>query len=326
MKSSLLFRTYNIVRNFFFNIVNKEFLIFLFFLALSGAFWLLLALNDTYERELRIPVRLVGVPRHVVPTSSVDDTLKVTVRDKGYTLCAYMYGEHIKRIDIPFQTYIRQKGYGQVTQQELTKLIYSELYSSSHVVSVKPDKWEYFYNYGMHKRLPVRLAGGISADASYYLAKVVFSPDMVDVYGSQRMLDSIKYIYTERLNIRNLKDTIVRDLDLRSIKGVKCVPSRVRISVYPDILTEESVEVPITAQNMPEGKTLRTFPSRVKVIFTVGASIFRTIRLDRIKVIVDYNDLIANPSEKCTLKVSSVPRGVKNAHTEVSQVDYLIEE
>ena len=38
---------YSIVRNSFFNIVNKEFLIFLFFLALSGAFWLLLALNDT---------------------------------------------------------------------------------------------------------------------------------------------------------------------------------------------------------------------------------------------------------------------------------------
>ena len=51
---------YSIVRNSFFNIVNKEFLIFLFFLALSGAFWLLLALNDTYEKELNTKYWQVG--------------------------------------------------------------------------------------------------------------------------------------------------------------------------------------------------------------------------------------------------------------------------
>lgn len=317
---------YSIVRNSFFNIVNKEFLIFLFFLALSGAFWLLLALNDTYEKELRIPVRIVNIPKNVVPTSDTEDTIKVTVKDKGYTLCTYIYGDKLKRIDIPFSSYIKNKGYGSVSASELSKLIYAELYSSSKVTGVKPDKLEYFYNYGMHKRLPVRLAGNIQADASYYLAKIEFSPDMVDVYGSQKMLDSIKYIYTERINIKILKDTIRRDLDLMEIRGVKCVPSRVRMAVYPDVLTEESAEVPISALNMPEGKVLRTFPSRVKVVFTVGASIFRTINTNKFKVVVDYNEILSAPSDKCTLKIASVPHGVKNAHTEIEHVDYLIEE
>ena len=38
-----------IVRGFLFTLVNKEFLIFLFFLLLSGIFWLLMTLNETYE-------------------------------------------------------------------------------------------------------------------------------------------------------------------------------------------------------------------------------------------------------------------------------------
>ncbi len=314
------------VRNSFFNIVNKEFLIFLFFLALSGAFWLLLALNDTYEKEVKIPVRIVNIPKNVVLTSDADDTLRVVLRDKGYTLCAYLYGDGVKRVDLPFSSYIKKTGYGMLSTSELSKAIYQEIYSSSRIVSIKPEKFEYFYNYGMHKRIPVKMYGNIIPSASYYLAKVEFSPQMVDIYGSQRMLDSIKYVYTERVNIHNLKDTIVRDLNLTTIRGVKCVPSHVKVSVYPDVLTEESVEVPIVAVNMPEGKVLRTFPSRVKVIFTVGASIFRTISPEKFKVVVDYNNLIANPSEKCTLKVASMPHGVRNAHTEVSQVDYLIEE
>lgn len=326
MRRNPIYRIFLLVRNSFFKLVNKEFLIFLFFLALSGAFWLMLALNDTYEKELRIPIRIVNVPKNIVPISNVDDTLKVTVRDKGYTLCAYLYGDKIKTINIPFSFYLKQKGVGSVSFAELSKLVYQELFSSSRIVSIKPDKYEYFYNKGKHNRVPVKLSGRLLPDASYYIAKVEFSPKMVDVYGSSKMLDSIKYVYTERMNVHNLKDTIVRELDLRNIRGVKFVPSRVKISVYPDVLTEESVEVPITALNMPDGKILRTFPSRVKVTFTVGASIFRSIRMDKFKAVVDYNELMAAPSEKCNVKIASVPHGVQNARAEQPQVDYLIEE
>lgn len=314
------------VRNSFFRIVNKEFLIFLFFLALSSSFWLLLALNDTYEKDIRIPVRISDIPKKVVLTSNSDDTIRVTLRDKGYTLCAYLYSDIIKRIDLPFSSFIKKKGYGAVSSAELSKAIYQELYSSTRIVNLKPDKLEYFYNYGMHKRMPVKLFGSVIPSASYYLAKVEFSPNVVDVYGSQKMLDSLKCIYTERLSIRNLKDTIKRELVLQNIKGVKCVPSKVKISVYPDILTEETFEVPIVAVNMPEGKTLRTFPSRVKVIFTVGARAFRSISPDKFKVVADYNELQNNPSEKCSLHIVSVPHGIRSAHIEQSQVDYLIEE
>ena len=118
----------------------------------------------------------------------------------------------------------------------------------------------------------------------------------------------------------------MRMIDLRKIRGVKCVPSMVKISVYPDVLTEESIEVPITAVNMPEGKVLRTFPARVKVVFTVGASNFRNVTPDKFRIVVDYNELQANPSEKCNLRIAQVPHGIKNVHTEVAQVDYLVEE
>ena len=326
MKHNILTDICGFFRNSFFRLVNKEFLIFLFFLALSGAFWLLLALNDTYEKEIRFPIRIVNIPKNVVLTSEMDDTIRVVVRDKGYTLCTYLYGDVIKRIDLPFSSYVKKKGYGMVTTTELSKLVYQEIYSSSKIQSVKPDKIEYYYNYGMHRRMPVKLFGNVVPSASYYLAKVEFSPKTVDVYGSQKTLDSMKCVYTERVNIRNLKDTIVKTLELRNVKGVKCVPSHVKISVYPDVLTEESVEVPIQAVNMPEGKVLRTFPSRVKVVFTVGASIFRSVSPDKFKVVVDYNDLSDNPSEKCTLKIVSMPHGIRNAHTEQPQVDYLIEE
>ena len=64
-----------IVRGFLFTLVNKEFLIFLFFLLLSGIFWLLMTLNETYEMEFRIPIKVVNIPKNVVLTSEDTDTV-----------------------------------------------------------------------------------------------------------------------------------------------------------------------------------------------------------------------------------------------------------
>jgi hypothetical protein len=119
---------------------------------------------------------------------------------------------------------------------------------------------------------------------------------------------------------------VVHEIGLRKIKGVKCDPEVIKVAFYPDILTEESVEVPIRAINMPEGKILRTFPARVKVVFVTGASMFRSIKPEDFSVIVDYNELADKPSEKCNIYLRSFPHGVTKAHTVVEQVDYLIEQ
>jgi len=318
-------RIYSIVRNFLFSSINKEFLIFLFFLCLSGAFWLLMTLNETYEKEIMVPVCLAGVPEGVVVTSETDDTIRVSVRDKGYFLLAYLYGNNIRPVNIDYRTFVRNSEKGTVTAAEMQKLIYPQLYSSSRIVSVKPEKYEFFYTKGQNKLVPVSVRGKILPEKSYYIAKISVLPEKVRVYASERVLDSIKNAYTELLNISNLADTVSRNIDLRKIRGAKFVPATVAVTIYPDVLTEETVEVPITAVNMPDGKILRTFPPRVSVLFTAGASMFRNIRPEQFKVVADYNDILAHPSEKCSIYLKQYPSGVRNAVLEVEQVDYLIE-
>lgn len=48
-----------------------------------------MTLNETMEREFKIPMRLTGVPRNAVITGELPDTVRVTVRDKGFTLVTY---------------------------------------------------------------------------------------------------------------------------------------------------------------------------------------------------------------------------------------------
>ena len=298
----------------------------MFFLCVSGTFWLIMALNETYEREIKVAVQLENMPKENVLTSISDTTLRVTVRDKGYTMLAYLYGEKINALKIDFKTYAKGNGRGSVPVSDLLKQLNSQLFSSSRVTGVKPDKVEFFYNDGSYKRVPVRFIGKVSAGQSYYIAKTLLSPDSVTVYASDELLDSITYAVTEQRRFSNVTDTLSEELRLRTIRGAKFVPQIVTLSLYTDVLTEESVEVPIKAVNMPDGKVLRTFPSRVKVLFVTGASVYRTIRPDDFVVEVDYDELVDNPSEKCSIHLRVVPANVRNAHTELQQVDYLIEQ
>ncbi len=315
------------VRNFLFSTMNKEFLIFLFFLALSGSFWLMMTLNETYEKELDIPVRLVGVPRNAVITDDLTDTVHVVVKDKGFTLVTYQYGRTFRPLTFKFSTYADEdKGKGTVPYAEVQRQVLAQLYGSSKLLSVKPAKFDFYFTYGASKKVPVVFRGKITTTKSYYLAHTEFYPSTVTVYANKSQLDQLKQVEIEPFNQVNLQDTIHRNVRLQKIRGVKIVPSMVRLAVYPDVLTEETVDVPITAINMPAGMVLRTFPSKVTVHFTIGASLFRTIKDDMFKVVVDYNEIISQPSDKCTLQLRSVPRSVSKAHLDIQKVDYLLEQ
>ena len=307
--------------------MSKEVLIFLFFLALAGIFWLNLALNETYEKEFAIPVSVVGAPKNVVLTSAETDTVKMTIRDKGFTLLSYLYGEGLRKLSVNFRTYSKNNGTGSISALDLQKMVYQQLANGSRITSVKPEKLEFFYNYGAKKQVPVRWSGRVIPEELYFISGVHYSPDSIIIYAPEAKLDSINMVYTEQLNFANFRDTLVVDCELNKIKGVKMVPDKIKVTFFTDVLTEEKIEgIPVQCINMPEGLILRTFPAKVAVSFVAGVSTFRNLKKEDFTVIADYNEIKRNPSsEKCHIYLKTVPSGISRTRLETSSVDYLIE-
>ena len=224
-----------------------------------------MALNETYEKEFAIPVSVVGIPKNAVLTSDEVDTVRMTIRDKGFTLLTYMYGDVLKKISISFKTYSKNNGTGSVSAQDLQKMVYQQLASGSRITSVKPEKLEFYYNYGAKKMVPVRWSGRVIPEELYFISSVHYSPDSVTIYASEEKLDSINMVYTEQLNYANFRDTLIANCELSKIKGVKMVPDHVKVAFFTDVLTEERIEgIPVEGINMPPGMLLRTFPAKVR--------------------------------------------------------------
>lgn len=320
-------RIYNIIKGFLSDFSGKEFLVFLFFLALSGIFWLMMTLNETYEVEYKVPLTIAGVPKNVVMTSEPSDTVRVTVKDKGFIIMTYSVYHELRPLTVKFSTYANAKtGHGSIPLADMMKMMRQQIYGSSLLTSLKCDKPDFTFNYGQNKKVRVVLMGKILPAKNYYLAHVQIVPEFVSVYASKQELEKIKDVLTENLNLTNINDTVTREVDLCAIAGAKIVPSKVKVTLYPDVLTEGSVDVPIVAVNKPKNLIIRTFPQTVKVRYTVGSMAYRLVRPSDFQVHVDYMQIADHPSDKCKLHLVSSSRFVREASLETSQVDYLIEQ
>ena len=316
-----------LIRNFLFSRTNREFLIFLFFLTLSGIFWLLMTLNEVYEKEVVVPVHITGVPSDIMLTSDETDTIKVTVRDRGIILMTYLYGEALTHVEVNFKNYDQGNGTGVISAAEFAKILKQHLTASSKIVSIKPERLKIYYTTGNYKKVPVRWKGRVIPEHLYFLSQVNYSPDSVTVYASEERLDSIHMVYTELLNYVDFRDTLAVDCRLRRMEGVKIVPDHVHITFYTDVLTEESVDgIPVKCINLPKGQQLRTFPAKVTVKFVTGVNVYRTLTPADFTVVADYNEIVSSRSDKCNLYLQQVPSGVTRASLVNKQVDYLIEE
>lgn len=318
---------YNILKSFLSDFSGKEFLIFLFFLALSGVFWLMMTLNETYEVEFKVPLVVSGVPKNVVMTSEPSDTVKVSLKDKGYVILVYTTYQQLRPLVVKFSTYAdKQSGKGEIPTTDIIRLVKQQIFGSTAITNLKYDQLSFTFNYGQNRKVKIELTGNIIPSNNYYLAHVQMVPEYATVYASKQVLSKIQTVLTEALNISNFSDTVTRVVSLRKIAGAKVVPSQVKVTLFPDVLTEGSVDVPITTINKPESLVVRTFPQTVKVKYNVGANLYRFVHPSDFVVNVDYKEIAAHPSDKCNLYLHSNSRFARNARLENTQVDYLIEQ
>lgn len=314
------------VKDFLLSYKSREFLIFLFFFFIAGGFWLLQTLNNDYEAEFSIPVRLKDVPNNVVLTSEPPSELRIKVKDKGTVLMNYMLGKSFFPVTFSFDDYKSRGNHVKVYASEFERKIRNQLNASTRLLAVKPDTLEYIYSTGKSKKVPVHFEGKVTAGRQHYISDTICTPDSVLVYAPKKMLDTITAAYTQRLELENIADTVKRRVALSAVKGAKFIPGSVELTFPVDIFTEKTVEVPIHGVNFPADKVLRTFPSKVHITFQVGLSRFSNIHADNFVINVSYEELLRLGSDKYKVKLKSFPKGVSQIRIVPEQVDFLIEQ
>lgn len=307
---------------------SHEVLVFLFFLGVSFCFWLLQTLNETFETEITIPLQLKKVPENVLITYELPSQINVTVREKGTSLLRYFRHNLKTPLAVDFDRYDNGNVTGrvQVPLTDIQRLVVNQLGETSHVLAIHPDTLEFCYNRGQSARLPVKVRGLISASPQSYLQGMDLTVDSVLVYAPASVLDTMRYAYTQVVDMQNLSRNSSTTVSFCKMKGVKYEPERVEVTAQVGYYTEKTVEVPIIGLNFPGDKELRTFPSKAKIVFRVGSGMFQRINASNFVLAITYEELLQNEDSKFRLHLKSLPDGVSNVRIIPEEVDYLIEQ
>ena len=305
---------------------SREFLIFLFFMFVSFSFWLLQVLNDDYETEYTVSLRMKDVPDNVVLTSELPSNMKITLKDRGTVLVNYSLGQGLMPLTLDFAEYSDKGNQVRIPSITLAKKITAQLSQSTKLVAIKPDTLEFIYTKGAAKTVPVKICGTITPERQYYVSDTIFSPDSVRVYAPKSILDTITAAYTKTIDFEEVSDTVRKRVSFASVKGARFIPDYSDLTLKVDVYAEKTVDVPVVGVNFPHDKVLRTFPSKAKVTFQIGLSRFMEVGADDFQVVVDYDDLQNEDGDKCKLQLKEIPKGVNHVRVNPNEMDYIIEQ
>lgn len=315
------------IRNFLQSPQSREFLLFLSFVFIASAFWLLQTLNEEYETEISIPLRIKNVPENVVFTSDIPQKIDLKLEDKGTVLVKYMLSQGLMPITLDFDEYRPKGNHIRLLTSELEKKILSQFVVSTRVKDITPDTIEIIYTQGQGKKVPIRVKGNAIPKRQYYITGQDILPDSAMVYAPKNILNSIEAAYTQEADLTDIADTTTFTLPITPIKGAKFIPEKTTVRFYADILTEKTVSVPIKGVHFPEEKQLKTFPAKVNITFQVGMQHFKEITADDFTVGVSYKNLQNDPtSDHCQLQLMEAPSHVSHIRLSPTSVEYLIEQ
>lgn len=283
----------------------------------------MLTLNQNYETDIKFNVTIKEKPEDVTFTSEGEEIV-VRVRDRGTTLMNYKL-ESFMPISVNYSEFVNRKGRLLLPQSVLQKRIKKQLQSSTSLLSVYPDTLVY-YTQESAVRFPVKVVGEFEPARQYALGDVTVSPDSVWVFAPVQVADTMRVLYTEPREERELRDTLVYKVALMVPESVNsCTPSEVTVTVPVYPYAQKSFKLPVIGVDFPDTYKLRTFPSHVQVMLNVSMDNYNRIDADDFEVGVSYLDVFESDNNQAPVKLIRAPHYAKDVVILPSAVEYIIE-
>lgn len=309
---------------------NRNLPVFLVFLFLSFGFWFLNALRKEYVTNLKYPILLTHFPADAMPDPAVANYVLLKVRAEGFHLLQYQYADFFDAVEVKVDqlpTYNTSQGFGvYFLPRHYLRLFSSQLPSKLELIEISSDTLYIPILPRKSKTVAVKPFMRVSFERQHMSSTgVSVFPDSVLVSGAAHMVDTMRWVSTNLLEDKSIKDTLTREVSLNTASGLQYSHTTIRVIIPVEAFTQKSVNVPVSARHLPENFHFKSFPSSVRVSFMVGLSQFDDILPTDFSAIVDFSEVQGLSVERMKVKIEKMPRGIQNMTYSPIFVDYLIE-
>lgn len=310
---------------------NGKALVFLACLALASFLWFLNALEKQYTDHISVPVKYINLPKEKDLMGKLPDKFELTVDAYGYTLLQHKlslaFSPVLLDVNELTSNYLENKFMSKYTistfghKEEFAKQISNEI----KILSIRPDSITFVVSNIIEKLVKVHPVVNITFAKEFILQKSpVAQPPTILVHGPQEILDTLQYIYTKPVELKNISGTINRDVELDLLPELKSAIDEVTVQVAAEQYTEAKFEIPVIILNKPDALIIKTFPAKITVSCKVGLSQYNKLKSSSFRAVVDYEHH-SEVRTKLPVILDKIPETVLSVDYFPKEVDYIIE-
>ncbi len=180
--------------------INKEILIFAFFLCLSFLFWYLNELGKDLEASINYPVRYINPPKDRVITGHLPERIGLVLQGPGYSIFKMKFSGSRAPVVIDMSRVNSQRVVGKkndyyIVTSDLKESFARQLRADFNISSIKPDTLFYSYDKLITKRMMIIPNVRVEVPRTHK-SIVVVVPDSISVTGPKSIIDTIPGIMT----------------------------------------------------------------------------------------------------------------------------------
>ncbi len=312
--------------------LDRNLLIFLFFLVLSGLFWLLNELNQEFISDISYPVRYTNLAGNKILVNEMPSRLEIKLQGPGYTLMKYKLSPRFLPLNLDMRSYFlrRKRGTSSDEQYLLTKDLQSRferrLDGDINILEILPDTLFFKFDSIVYRKVPVIPDVNYTLARQYMLREDIQSvPDSVQVSGPGMILDTLSGVYTVYESFELLNKSVQKEIRLRKLSKVTNDIEEVVVSIPVEQYTEAQLSIPINAVNVPDTLNLITFPNQIQLSCVAGLSNFDKLSELLFRAEVDYDGIDQNMGGKLKVELAMVPEFVRSVKIHPLYVEFVIE-
>lgn len=298
---------------------------FFLFLVISAVLWVVLALNEEAQRDLRCVISLSNVPDSVVQITPMPSHIEVSVKSRGTSLIKYLFSDDLN-MKINYRNYISGNRFS-LNDVALRAFFRSRLGGDVQIMSVNPDSINLYFTSSPGMRVPVKVDAHVEPGPQFaIIGKVRSLTDSVTLYSVDGLTQKVKSLSTAPIVLNDLKQSQVVRVPVLTAVNTRAVPDSVDVSIDVEPLVAKTRLVDITPVNVPYGSRVITDPLQVDVYYMVPMSVYKKADSNpRFKVVADYNSVTPG-SDKIAISLSKVPDNFMNVFLEVDSVSFILEQ
>ena len=296
--------------------------LFFALLLVTSGIWLIIQLSKTYNANLVVTIEITEVPVDQVLEKEMF-TIDYELKTSGFKLFWLDFKSNL--IDFELSKLDQSENAYTLNSKEIKASLTDKYSVNENNIKLNQDTFKIHFSEKEVKYVKVNPDINYSFAAGYNTVhQLKTDPDSIKISGKKNILDQIKYLKTEKVDISKVDDTINRFINIKIPKEeINIEREQVKVYLPVEKFTEDEKVIPIQLVNVPDSLQVNYFPKNVSLNYLVAISKYNKITAEKFIVQCDFENRFSKQGIIIP-KVIKKPQHIKNINISPSKIEFLI--